>query len=278
MSGALVNGEARDGIGLADRGLQYGDGVFETIAVAEGRPRHWPRHMARLRAGCERLDLPAPDEQRLRFEAEHLINGQSHCVIKIILTRGNGGTGYQLPAQTRTNRIVRCLPWPDYPAAHARQGVEVNLCQMRLGHNPVLAGIKHLNRLEQVLASREWQQQAVQEGLLLDGAERVIEGSRSNLFLVKDGQISTPDLSQCGVAGVMRSVVLETCTALGLGGEIKAIPLAALNASDELFLCNSLMGLWPVVRVAEQVFPVGPITRRLQKAVPQQPEGEAWLA
>jgi 4-amino-4-deoxychorismate lyase len=147
----LVNGEPGDVIPVSDRGLLYGDGIFETIAVREGRPRHWQRHMHRLQAGCTRLGIQPFENSLLTAEADSITNGVDKGVLKLIVTRGSGGRGYRVAEAIACTRIMQLHPWPEYPAANAEQGVKTRLCETRLGHNPVLAGIKHLNRLEQVL-------------------------------------------------------------------------------------------------------------------------------
>lgn len=268
----LVNGVEQDHIALGDRGLQFGDGLFETLCVRAGQVRYWDRHMARLRAGCARLDLPPPDVQRLHYEVGRLIRQQPHGVAKILLTRGSGGRGYSPPAEVEVNRIVRYLPRPEIPA----EGLRLARCTTRLGRNPLLAGIKHLNRLEQVLASRELAALEADEGLLADDEERVIEGTRSNLFLVRQGEVITPDLGQCGVAGVLRSVVIDTCTHAGIACHIRALSWSDLDEAEELFMTNSLMGIQPVIRWAGRALPAGEFTRQLQQLVAQASEGEGW--
>lgn len=269
---SLVNGCEQDRIPLGDRGLQFGDGLFETLCVRAGQARYWERHMARLRAGCARLGLPHPDEQRLHFEVGRLIRQQPHGVVKILLTRGTGGRGYSPPVDVEVNRIVRYLPCPDFPT----DGMRLARCATSLGRNPRLAGIKHLNRLEQVLASRELADLQADEGLLADSAGMVIEGTRSNLFLVHQGELITPDLGQCGVAGVLRSVVLDTCTAAGIACHIREVAWSELEEAEELFMTNSLMGIQPVIRFAGRKLSVGEHTRQLQQLVIQAPEGEGW--
>ena len=268
----LVNGVEQDHIALGDRGLQFGDGLFETLCVRAGQARYWERHMARLRAGCARLELPPPDEQRLHFEVGRLIRQQPHGVVKILLTRGTGGRGYSPPADVEVNRIVRYLPRPVIPA----EGLHLARCATSLGRNPRLAGIKHLNRLEQVLASHELTDLQADEGLLADSEGKVIEGTRSNLFLVHQGELITPDLGQCGVAGVLRSVVLDTCTAAGIACHIREVAWSELEEAEELFMTNSLMGIQPVIRFAGRDLSVGERTRQLQQLVMQAPEGEGW--
>ncbi|MGB5606117.1 MAG: aminodeoxychorismate lyase [Gammaproteobacteria bacterium] len=262
---AMVNGTRTDKLPVFDRGLLYGDGVFETVAVEQGRPRFWSRHIMRLRAGCDRLGIPPVDDSLLEDEAGTLVSDVEHGVLKLIVTRGSGGRGYRTPEVTLPARIMQLHPWPAYADSCAGTGVAVRMCKTRLGTNPVLAGIKHLNRLEQVIARNEWNDSGVVEGLMTDRENNLIEGTMSNLFLLRDQCIHTPDLSVCGVAGVMRSVILELASAAGLEVTVRNIGAAELAGADEIFLTNSLIGIWPVVDIAGRSYRKGPLTTRLQR-------------
>jgi 4-amino-4-deoxychorismate lyase len=167
--------------------------------------------------------------------------------------------------------------WPDLPLACARQGVAVRMCDMRLGHNPRLAGIKHLNRLEQVLARQEWDDTGIMEGLLLDSGNNLVEGTMSNLFLVRDGVLLTPDLQRCGVAGIMRSQLLALADQLSINTEVCQLGMADLQAAEEVFICNSLIGIWPVISIDDRKYTRGIITSRLQDLLASETEpGWQW--
>lgn len=263
----LVNGKATDGLSALDRGLQYGDGLFETFRIREGVPEFWDRHIFRLARGCERLRLPAPPLEQLTDETRQLCDGRQAGVLKIIISRGRGGRGYALPEEVHPTRIVARFPAPTYPASHQQDGVVVRLCDTRLGMNPALAGLKHLNRLEQVLARAEWQDPTIAEGLMCDTEGRVVEGTMSNVFAVRDGRLLTPDLSRCGVAGILREVVLELAAKLGIPTQEGSLEIEDLMSSQEVFLTNSLIGIWPVRRIAERDVALGPVTQRLAAAL-----------
>ncbi len=265
----LVNGVPGSGVGADDRGLLYGDGLFETLAVRAGRPLHWERHRARLERGCRRLAIACPDAGVLRAEVEHVAGPFARGVVKVVLTRGPGPRGYR-PAAGAPTRIVSAHSPPSYPPARASEGVAVRWCATRLGRNPALAGLKHLNRLEQVLARAEWDEPEIAEGLMQDDGGAVIEGTMSNLFAVFDGVLVTPDLSECGVAGITRERILEHAGALGIAAQVRRIPAEALEAAQELFLCNTLIGIWPVRRLADREFRVGPLVRRLAQALSEE--------
>lgn len=267
METILINGQPGQQIPVTDRALHYGDGLFETIACINGAPRFWERHVTRLLAGCERLGIPPPDTATLRSEIARLASTEAACVVKVIISRGSGGRGYRPPLPALPTRVVIRYPFPEYPPSHSLAGVRVRLCETPLGCNPRLAGIKHLNRLEQVLARSEWDESDIAEGLMGDGDGHLVEGTMSNLFLVKDGVLLTPDLSRCGVEGVMRSVVMELAREMRIALQICPLEAAMLGEGSELFLTNSLIGIWPVTRCGEHHYPCGPITRQLQQAL-----------
>lgn len=245
----LLDGQLCDSPLLLDRGLAYGDGLFETIAVCDGQLLCWTAHMARLQRGCAVLALPAPDGAQLLREAEQVTAGQSRGIVKILLTRGTGGRGYRPPQATQLRRIVGLHEWPSDLDDDRRRPVTTWVCRQRLGHNPQLAGIKHLNRLEQVLASAEWPAADYFEGLMLDLDGHLLAGIRSNVFLVRDRVLLTPDLSHAGIAGIVRQAVLDIAPSHGLDVRVGALALTQLIDADELFLCNCVMGLRVVGRV-----------------------------
>lgn len=248
----LVDGVETDRLPVVDRGLQYGDGLFETIAVRDGGLCLWREHFERLSGGADRLGIPCPEQDLLLRECERLIRGESAAVLKLTLTRGSGGRGYRAPVDPRPTRVLTLHPWPNYPTAWWERGVDVTFCRTPLGENPLLAGLKHLNRLEQVLARSEWRDPQIAEGLMQDGRGRVIGGTMSNLFLVDDGRLLTPRLDTCGVAGTVRTKVARIAGAFGIEVLERDIRRADLVAADGLFLTNALIGVWPVRRLGEQ--------------------------
>ncbi|MGV8918603.1 MAG: aminodeoxychorismate lyase [Pseudomonas sp.] len=258
-----VDGVPTDSLSLTDRGLAYGDGVFETIAVKSSRPLLLERHLQRLAAGCSRLSIAA-DQALIHNELLSFAAQLGDGVMKLIVTRGDSLRGYAPSPQAQPRRILQGSPAPAYPETHGEQGVKLFACATRLSQQPSLAGLKHLNRLEQVLARSEWQDSTYAEGLMRDTSGRVIEGVYSNLFLVKDGVLLTADLSRCGVAGVMRAELLAQAQALGAATEVRDLQMADLEHADEVFLCNSVYGIWPVNGFAQLNWSVGPLTRKLQ--------------
>jgi len=260
-----VDGEPRDDVPAIDRGLHYGDGLFETLAVAEGRPRLLDYHLERLAEGCQRLGFVPPPGDVLLDELQAAARGHARAVLKLLVTRGAGGRGYRPAADAAARRILLRHPWPERPHIWWKEGVNVRVCATRLGRNPRLAGLKHLNRLEQVLARAEWADEA-QEGLMQDEEGLVIEGTMSNVFMVHaDGRVLTPRLDRCGVAGVMRRHLFEKAEAERLAVGVVDLSLTDLAQAREIFLCNSLIGVWPVARLDETLYPDRSLTRRFQR-------------
>ncbi|AIR91566.1 aminodeoxychorismate lyase [Pseudomonas cremoricolorata] len=258
-----VDGHRASVLNVQNRGLAYGDGLFETIAVRGGRPSLLDGHLARLAHGCERLLLEV-DSALLRDEVERYATELGEGVVKLILTRGDSQRGYAFSPASPARRILQSGPLPAYPAGNAEQGIRLFSCQTRLSEQPRLAGLKHLNRLEQVLARAEWHDVEHAEGLMRDMHGRVIEGVYSNLFLVCSGQLSTADLSRCGVAGVMRAALIEQADRLHIPVHIGDLSHDDLAKADEVFVCNSVYGIWPVRGCGELNWSPGPLTRTLQ--------------
>lgn len=263
----LINGKITNEISFLDRGLQYGDGVFETIAVQNKSLLCWDEHLNRLALGCKRLNISLPDKTLLKDEASSLINSSNPGVIKIIITRGQGGRGYALPNKQEPSRIISLYPWPEYPKENSTDGINVRVCNYRYAQNATLAGIKHLNRLEQVLTRSEWSDVSIAEGIVLDKEDNVIEGTMSNVFCVVDNVLCTPDLTECGVEGIIRNKIIEFASNLNIDVEVKKISLQMLNNADEIFVCNSIIGIWPVKMINDKLFSVGEKTQQIKQAL-----------
>lgn len=254
----LINGERRDSIASADRGFQYGDGLFETIEICNHQAVFLERHLKRLNTACPRLLLPLPDNELLRADIATLLRHSTSdkAVLKIILTRGCGGRGYRQPEPIQPNRVLSLHPFPDYPLSYSTHGIQARFCHTRLGLNPALAGIKHLNRLEQVLARAEWNAPDIQEGIVLDSNDYVIEGTMSNLFYVRNQCLYTAELSQSGVAGIMRDVLIELAEQNAIPVTIHRYSKQDLLSAEEIFVCNCLIGLWRVRQIEQTTFAI----------------------
>jgi len=257
----LVDGAPADTLSVADRGLSYGDGLFETIRFVHGIAPLWARHMQRLQDGCRRLGIPAPDAEPCLREAAAVSAGWDQAVLRITLTRGVGPRGYAPPASPQPTRIVAAFDAPAMQGDAYRQGIRVRWCETRLALQPLLAGMKHLNRLEQVLARAEWSDAAIPEGLLLDLDGNVISATMANLFAVIDGTLVTPSVDRCGVAGVARAEVLSVRP----DTQVTTLRPDQLRHASEVFLSSSVRGILPVQAVGDTVYGPGPVTRAMQQ-------------
>ncbi len=253
----LLNGQSADSIDLKDRGLHYGDGLFETIAVIKEQPLCLDKHLQRLLSGCKRLELDFDDVAILESEINSICENIDRAILKITVTAGVGGRGYnRSSSELKPTRLLAIHPWPEYPDNYSSKGIQVHLCSSRLGHNPGLAGIKHLNRLEQVLARNEWDDVNMMEGLMLDINDDVIEGTMSNLFIIlHDKKLITSDLSLCGIEGIVRQYILDHCADIAYTSKVKKLSLDDVYAASEMFFCNSVAGIMPVRRLADHKFP-----------------------
>ena len=273
----LLNGERRHCIDISDRGFQYGDGLFETIEVADGKPLFFQQHLQRLLKGCERLLIPFPDLDLLEREAVQLCSGLDRAVLKLIITRGSGGRGYRQPDCIVPTRLLSVHPFPVYPDYFQTKGVVTRFCNQRLAVNPSLAGIKHMNRLEQVLARAEWQDNEVQEGLMLDYEDHVVEGTMSNLFFVKDDVLHTPDLCKCGIRGILRGIVVDLANRNNIVVCEQQFKRQSVLEADEIFVTNSVIGIWPIKQLDSQCFKVGGITQVIQQWYAEARKAETIL-
>ncbi|HPF72905.1 MAG: aminodeoxychorismate lyase [Rhodanobacteraceae bacterium] len=243
---AWVDGVESDVIDIADRGLAYGDGLFETFRVINERPLWWDRHLARLQRGAQVLGIELPNPTRMHIEALNCCEGAADGVLKLILTRGSSGRGYR-PGDGSPTRILSLHPSPT-----RQDSITAIRCEARLATQPLLAGLKHLNRLEQVLAARECQQANVDEGLLFDGDGRLVSAVAGNVFLLRDGEWLTPTIDRCGVAGICREWLLEnlaSCRETALSDD-------DVKAAEAVFVCNSVRGILPVSELDGRALPL----------------------
>jgi 4-amino-4-deoxychorismate lyase len=238
-----INGRRNTRIDCRDRGLQYGDGVFETMRVHRGRLRLLEYHLERLYAGCRRLEITGPIAAALRPELERTAALRSDGVLKLIVTRGEGQRGYRPTGRERCTRIVSLHALPRPLNGSAAEPVRVRLCKTLLGSNPRLAGLKTLNRLESVLARSEWRDARIWEGLMRDADENIVCGTMSNLFIRSGSTLVTPMIDRCGVAGVMRRWILQAARGLGLTPLEDRVRWRDLRRADEVFMSNAVAGL-----------------------------------
>lgn len=268
-----VNGVIDAQVSPLDRGFAYGDGVFETCKLLDAKIPLWNLHRDRLVASCQKLCIPVDIEllnaQLKTILAELAPSDTKNAVVKITLTRGHGGRGYRIPDVVTPTIVIGVFPAANYPSHYFSKGVNVRLCAQRLSCNPDLAGLKHLNRLEQILARAEWNDDAIAEGIMFDRNGFLIEAVFSNIFLIKSNELYTPDLYEAGVAGVMRRFIIETIAPeANLKVKIQRLRREDLLTADAIFLCNSLHGIWPVANIVgedKRAFAEHRIISRLQK-------------
>ena len=203
--------------------------------------------------------MPKFDLNVSRAEISQLCENAGDAVLKIIITRGTGGRGYRQPENIKPTRMLSLHPFPDYPQSYYTDGIVARICNTRLGLNPTLAGMKHLNRLEQILARAEWQDNLIHEGIMLDFNGRVIEGTMTNLFYAKNSELFTSSLNLCGIAGILRGWVFEKMRVMEHDFFVEN-----LFEADEIFVCNSIMGICGVQQIEQQHFSIGDITKKLQ--------------
>lgn len=271
MTDWYVNGQMQSSVAIDDRAIQYGDGLFETIAIRNNEPRLWRLHIERLARGCQRLDIAMPAEQ-------DLLNGlrialiesgiDTHCAVaKIIVTAGTSERGYGRGTADNPGVLIRAYPAAPLPPTSYSHGIEVIICETRLATGSPSSGLKTLNRLEQVLARAEVRGTAAAEGLTMDAMSQLVCGTMSNLFFVVNGQVCTPSLELCGVEGVMRRHIIECMQAQGTTIDVRAINESELDTVAEMFIANSQIGVVPVVRCGEYHWPVGTVSRDVMRIV-----------
>jgi len=266
----IINGETEYRIKISDRGLQYGDGIFETIAYRNNEAEFIDAHLERLSFACKRLKLPFNNGELLQ-ELNNVLTELSgkDAVIKIIITRGEGGRGYLADPTIEPTRIISTHSLPNYPDSYYDKGISIRYCDHRLSENRTLSGLKHLNRLDQVMARNEWSDPNIAEGLMLDQNDYLIEGTMSNLFIVKSAQLITPRLTTSGVFGIMRAELIKLAKHLNITCKEAQITKQDLETADEVFVCNSVNGIWPVNNNTDTgtQYARGAITRHLQHAL-----------
>lgn len=271
----IINGNFHQAISPLDRGFAYGDGVFRTMTVRNNIPQHWPQHYQKLAADCAVIGIVCPSAELLisdfhqLFTEAHtapvsIFKANTASVAKIIITRGEAERGYALPAITSPMRVIVRSALQDFAPINYTNGVQLHVCDTRLAAQPKLAGIKHLNRLENVIARMEWQDEAIFDGLLMDNQDNVIEGTMSNIFARYGSLLLTPDLRQCGVAGITRDQIISFSTLLGLSISITELPLARLMEADEIIICNSLYGAFQVNKIEDRLWEPQALAKKIR--------------
>lgn len=278
MNSILINGIACEYVPAIDRGLQYGDGIFETIACTGDAPVFLDQHLQRMAAGADRLAIPFPDRQLWLDDINWLLRGAGgRSVIKLILTRGPGKRGYRCDDGHIPTRLCMQSEWPHHVDRWQQQGVSTRFCCTPASVNPVLGGIKTLNRLENVLAANELNG-AIDEGFMLDPDGNVVEGTMSNIFAVVEDVLVTPDLSRCGIRGIMRDQVIDIAHENNIDVQTRNIGRDELLAASELLVCNSVIGLCTVRQLEHKVFAAEKMTRTIKPELHRRMQADAEAA
>lgn len=258
-----LNGQPIKKISAIERGFSYGDGLFSTIAVCQGQAKLLNLHWQRLEQGCQRLLIDCQHLAQWQQDFQRFISAYPNCTAKIIVTRGEGGRGYLSDVNQQTNCYFYAYARSSHPQYY-QQGIQSDFLQQRLACGRLLAGLKHLNRLEQVLLRQELAQTSYPEAIVCNEQGDVIEGVFSNLFIVKDGCLQTPNLEMSGVDGVMRRHLLSLAQQILLPTAIINLSPTDILTADEVFFCNSLYGIWPVKQLADKTFAQHSVTQQLQ--------------
>lgn len=268
----IINGSFDFAISPLDRGFAYGDGVFRTLLVRDGLPECWPQHYQKLVADCAAIKIVCPSAELLMSDLQQLfsleeIAGNSLAVVKIIITRGEGERGYAPPAITSPLRVIIKSNLRAYPESYYTEGVKLHVCKTRLAAQPLLAGVKHLNRLENVLARMEWTDAHIVDGIMLDAEGHVISCTAANIFMRNGDHLVTPKLDRCGIAGVTRQRIIDLAHLLGLSVNIQPIHLAQLLASDAVLITNSLYGALQVKSILQTTWSPNALAADMRKVL-----------
>jgi 4-amino-4-deoxychorismate lyase len=248
---SLINGVEQNMLPVNDRAVQFGDGCFTTARIREGRVEWLSAHLNRLRANCQTLMIPFAEWETLEQEMAVLAANHAEGVLKVTITRGSGGRGYSTAGSQTPTRILSVSPAPAHYPHWQQQGISLSLSPVRLGRNPALAGIKHLNRLEQVLIRTHLEQTTADEALVLDSEGWVTECCAANLFWRAGDTVFTPRLDHAGVNGIMR----QHCLSLLAQSRYRVVEVnareEAVRQADEVVVCNALMPVVPVNQFAD---------------------------
>ena len=258
----LINGEEQDKISVFNRNMQYGDGLFETCVARDNQILFWPRHYSRLEIGCVKLNINKIDEGILLSDIKKAfeLSSKKNCIVKLILSRGDSLRGYGYRDDIEPVRVVivsemyQPLFNKEFSLEYATSGYH---------SNPQLAGIKHCNRLEQILARSNL---SSNEAIMLDEKENIISVTQGNIYYIFGNKLLTPKLDCCGVVGSRRSLILELAMSLKMEALESNISINQAQKADEVFISNSVIGIQPVHSIESYKLGKNPLTEKIQKA------------
>ncbi|MGV3002578.1 aminodeoxychorismate lyase [Vibrio sp.] len=268
----FVNGKQQQSVSITDRSFQYGDGCFTTILVKYGQPLLLCAHKERIDFTCQKLFMSPPEWNQVEEWIEAAINASGHQTLalsglKIHVSRGSGGRGYSPSGANSIQVVVQTFAYPEHYSIWQSEGIKVGVSATRLGINPQLAGLKHNNRLEQVLIKKEIDDTEYDDNIVLDIDGNVIEMSAANLFWVSNNQLYTPELVKNGVLGIKRKQVCEYAEQKKMIMNIGSYMLDDVLNADEVFITNALHGVVPIIQINNKEFNIGVITRAIQEKI-----------
>jgi len=270
MKNTLINGLPADYLNINDRSIHYGDGLFETILCCNNHLYFWQQHFQRLQFSAKKLKLACPDEKLLLKDIRELLeknenSANNNYVVKIIISRGNSERGYHFANKSEQTRIVILSAIEtNYSSILSRELLsgDLYICEQQVSINKNLAGLKHLNRLENVLARNEWNTGYI-DGLMLNNNQHVIEGTMSNLFAVKNNQLYTPDLELSGVNGIMREIIIDLASKSNINTSVVDLTINDLSTMNELFISNSLIGIKSINKLCDWTYSKHNVTKNI---------------
>jgi len=269
----LINGAKQSKISIFNRNVQFGDGLFETCVVENKKILFWVNHFARLNRGCEQLKISKVDESVWLSDVKKALSlcSYDHCVVKLILSRGESLRGYGFKDDIKP---VRTVIVSELHKITLDNSFCLEYCQSGYDSNPKLAGIKHCNRLEQVLARAGLKSD---EGIMLDENHNVISVTQGNIYAILGNTLITPKLDKCGVEGTRRAVILDLAKLLGIKVKVDTLSMKELDQADEVFISNSIIGIQSISKIDGISFGESPITKKIKEAFKEKREdSNSW--
>jgi len=264
----LINGAKQSKISIFNRNMQFGDGLFETCLVENKKALFWTNHLTRLNRGCEQLEIGKIDESTWLSDIKKALSLCSYdrCVVKLILSRGESLRGYGFKDAIKP---VRAVIVSELQKVILNHSFSLEYCQSGYDSNPKLAGIKHCNRLEQVLARAGLKSD---EGIMLDENHNVISVTQGNIYAIHGNTLITPKLDKCGVEGTRRAVILDLTKLLGIKVKVDTLSVKELGQADEVFISNSIIGIQSISEIGNIGFGANPITKKIKDAYTEKIE------
>jgi len=263
-------------ISIFDRGFLYGDGLFETMRVFDGRPFRWGQHLERLQRGAKFLGIRLPfEEPILRERAHELIqrNAMPDSLLRLALSRGVGRRSYSPDGADSPTLAISLHPAPQFDWKNPPRW-RLATASLRLPAGDPLGSFKTANKLAQVMARGEAESRGADEALLLDSAGGLVEAASSNVFWIEDGTVCTTRKDDGALPGVTRAIVLDLCRAGNIASMETSAPPERLRRADGVFLTNSAWGIVEAYELDSVPLSTSPLTGDLQSAYRKRLEAE----